>query len=144
MGQVALLTALQLHGWQSLCIDSGRAEDWADTFTHDGRFESPSYPEPAVGRDELVAFAQRFSEESPRLRHVIVNTHVTDIRSSNEFSTRAYLMIMGPTTSDALSAVTPATPTNMQVVRFTTIDDNVVRVDGHFRVRRRQVTITPT
>ena len=50
----------QLYGHQSHCIDSGRQQDWAQTFTDGGEFHSPSYPEPVVGFDDLAAFAARF------------------------------------------------------------------------------------
>ena len=76
----------QLYGHQSHCIDSGRQQDWAQTFTDGGEFHSPSYPEPVVGFDDLAAFAARFfaaAEAADEVhRHVLTNLVVEAVDES--------------------------------------------------------------
>lgn len=121
-----------LYGRQSHAIDSGRATEWAATFTADGVFDSPSYPEPEVGRDRLIAFAQRFfdsaSDANERRRHVITNIAV-DLVCVDELAVDCYLQIM-------------ATPRGgeTRLVRFTSVRDRVVRVDDQWRVQHRTVS----
>ncbi|OZC61779.1 hypothetical protein CH306_09995 [Rhodococcus sp. 15-725-2-2b] len=121
-----------LYGRQSHAIDSGRATEWAETFTADGVFDSPSYPEPEAGRDRLIAFAQRFfdsaSDANERRRHVITNIAV-DLVSVDELAVDCYLQIM-------------ATPRGgeTRLVRFTSVRDRVVRVDDRWRIQHRTVT----
>ncbi len=121
-----------LYGRQSHAIDSGRATEWAATFTADGVFDSPSYPEPEVGRDRLIAFAQRFfdsaSDANERRRHVITNIAV-DLVCVDELAVDCYLQIM-------------ATPRGgeTRLVRFTSVRDRVVRVDDQWRIQHRTVS----
>lgn len=121
-----------LYGRQSHAIDSGRATEWAETFTADGVFDSPSYPEPEVGSDQLTAFAQRFfdsaADANERRRHVITNIAV-DLVSVDELAVDCYLQIV-------------ATPRGgeTRLVRFTSVRDRVVRVNDRWRIQHRTVT----
>lgn len=121
-----------LYGRQSHSIDSGRAEEWASTFTDDGVFDSPSYPHPETGTAALVAFATRFfvsaSEAGEKRRHVITNLSIDEV-SRTELTVHCYLQIM-------------ATPRggDTRTVRFTTVRDHVVRIDGAWRIASRSVT----
>ncbi|AJW41975.1 Cyclase [Rhodococcus sp. B7740] len=121
-----------LYGRQSHAIDSGRATEWAGTFTADGVFDSPSYPEPETGRDRLIAFAQRFfdsaSDANERRRHVITNIAV-DLVSVDELAVDCYLQIM-----------TTPRGGETRLVRFTSVRDRVVRVDDQWRIQHRTVT----
>lgn len=49
MDVATLALVHQLYGAQSHFIDNGDAAAWADTFTPDGEFRSPSYPAPVTG-----------------------------------------------------------------------------------------------
>lgn len=121
-----------LYGRQSHAIDSGRARDWAETFTADGIFDSPSYPEPEVGTDALVAFAERFFDDAraadEKRRHVVTDVAV-DAITDNELEVDCYLQIM-------------ATPRGgeTRIVRFTTVHDRIVRVGDRWRVAHRRVS----
>jgi len=121
-----------LYGRQSHAIDSGRAAEWAETFTANGVFDSPSYPEPEVGSDQLTAFAQRFFdsaiESNEKRRHVITNIAV-NLVSVDELIVDCYLQIM-------------ATPRggDTRLVRFTSVRDHVVRVDDRWRIQHRTVS----
>lgn len=122
---------LQLYARQSLLIDEGAAAEWADTFTPDGRFDSPSYPGPVEGRDNLIAFAERFAAGSTGARHVVTNAHLLGSPSSDKCAARAYLLIVRTGTSG-----------EVQILRLTTIDDELVRADGQWRIRSRRVTLS--
>ncbi|MFF4771427.1 nuclear transport factor 2 family protein [Microtetraspora fusca] len=121
----------QLYGEQSHLIDNGRAREWAATFSADGEFHSPTYPDPVVGTARLTTFAERFFEEARSsgvtTRHVITNlfVHSADDRSA---IVHAYLQIV-------------STPVGGEprLVRMTTITDDLVRQDGRWLIRRRVV-----
>jgi uncharacterized protein (TIGR02246 family) len=122
----------QLYGRQSHLIDGGDAKGWARTFTPDGEFHSPSYPEPLAGVDALTEFARRFHsgalEGGERLRHVITNL-VVDRVDPRTLAVTAYLQIVATQAGG-----------DSRLVRFTTIADTVVDNDGHWLVSRRDVT----
>ncbi|MEI4742915.1 nuclear transport factor 2 family protein [Rhodococcus erythropolis] len=122
----------QLYGHQSHCIDSGRQQDWAQTFTDNGEFHSPSYPEPVVGFDDLAAFAARFHAAAEAVdevhRHVLTNLVVEAVDES-ALAVRGYLQI-----------VATARGGESRLVRMTTIDDRVVRVGEEWKIARRTVS----
>ena len=128
---VDVLAVHQLYGRQSHAIDSGRAADWASTFTADGEFHSPSYPDPSRGTAQLTAFAERFHrgcvEGGEVLRHVVSTVEVTTA-GPDTLRARAYLQIVGTPTG---------APSRLH--RITTLDDELVRSPSGWRVRRRTV-----
>ncbi|AXB42367.1 nuclear transport factor 2 family protein [Amycolatopsis albispora] len=117
----------QLYGAQSHAIDEGRAADWAATFTPDGEFRSPSYPEPAIGTAMLTAFAERFhqscAESGETLRHVVSTIEVRPGGDPDTLLVRAYLQITGPS----------------RLHRLTVLADELARTGDGWRVRRRAV-----
>lgn len=121
----------QLYAHQSHLIDSGRAGEWARTFTGDGAFHSPSYPEPVIGGEALRAFAERFTEDAAHAgevrRHVLTNVFVQP-GQCGELQVSAYLQVIA-------TAVTGATRT----LRFTTLHDRLVRDGDTWRIARREV-----
>ncbi len=54
-------------------LDSGRAEEWAQTFTEDGEFWPPNRPEPLRGREVLAAGVREahagYEEQDEQRRH---------------------------------------------------------------------------
>ncbi|WP_075834330.1 MULTISPECIES: nuclear transport factor 2 family protein [unclassified Rhodococcus (in: high G+C Gram-positive bacteria)] len=122
----------QLYGRQSHCIDSGRQQDWAQTFTDGGEFHSPSYPEPVVGFDALAAFAARFfaaAEATDEVhRHVLTNLVVEAVDES-ALTVHGYLQI-----------VATARGGDSRLVRMTTVTDHVVRVGEEWKIARRTVS----
>lgn len=129
----ALLAQIhQLYGRQSHLIDGGSARAWAETFTPDGEFSSPSYPAPVSGTDDLEAFAGRFyataAEAGEVHRHVVTNVAVDRV-DDDTLRARAYLQI-----------VATARGGQSRLVRFTTIDDQLVQLDGAWLIHRRTVT----
>ncbi|MBH0120493.1 nuclear transport factor 2 family protein [Rhodococcus sp. NPDC003382] len=121
----------QLYGRQSHAIDSGRAEDWAATFTVDGEFLSPSYPAPARGADELVAFAERFHADCRArgevLRHVLGTVEVRPA-GPGALHSRAYLQIVGTPAGDSV-----------RLHRITVLEDEIEMTADGWKIRRRTV-----
>lgn len=122
----------RLYARQSRLIDSGDAPGWAQTFTADGVFASPSYPEPAAGTAALTAFAERFAagnRSGTVSRHVVTNIDVLPGADADRLVVHAYLQIV-------------ATPRGefSRLVRLTTLVDQWVRMADGWRVAHRQVT----
>jgi uncharacterized protein (TIGR02246 family) len=131
VSDLIVVQVLRLYARQSRLIDGGDASGWAQTFTKDGVFASPSYPTPATGTDELVAFAERFAAGNASgsvSRHVITNVDVLPGSDDDHLVVHAYLQIV-TTPRGELS----------ELVRLTTITDQLVRIDGHWQVAHRQV-----
>lgn len=127
----SVLQVMRLYARQSRLIDIGDAAGWAQTFTTDGVFASPSYPEPATGTRQLVAFAQRFAEGNASgtvSRHVITNVDVLPGENDDRLVVHAYLQIV-------------ATPRGQvsRLVRLTTLTDQLVRRNGAWQVAHRKV-----
>ncbi|MEV6135603.1 nuclear transport factor 2 family protein [Nocardia sp. NPDC051990] len=131
IGAAAFVEIHQLYGRQSHLIDEGSAAAWAATFTAEGEFHSPSYPEPVVGTVALTEFANGFftnaSVAGEAHRHVLTNI-VVDRTGEDELEVRAYLQIVATRIGG-----------ESRLVRFTTITDRVVREDEHWRIARRTV-----
>ena len=122
---------MRLYARQSRLIDGGDAPGWARTFTDDGVFASPSYPEPSVGTAQLVAFAERFAAGNASgtvSRHVITNVDVLPGADDDHLVVHAYLQIVA-TSRGELS----------RLLRLTTITDHLVRLRGTWRVAHRKV-----
>ena len=121
----------QLYGRQSRLIDEGHAAEWAATFTSDGEFRSPSYPDPVVGTPALTEFARGFftnaSVAGEAHRHVLTNIAVEHV-GDDELEVHAYLQIVATQIGG-----------ESRLVRFTTVTDRVVREDGQWRIARRTV-----
>ncbi|MDT8913296.1 nuclear transport factor 2 family protein [Amycolatopsis sp. PS_44_ISF1] len=128
-----VLAVHQLYGRQSHAIDSGRAREWAETFTADGEFSSPSYPAPSTGTAGLTAFAERFHAgclaSGETLRHVVGTVDVRPGATPDELSAHAYLQIIG----------TPADGSPPRTHRLTVIADELRRTAGGWRIRHRVV-----
>jgi len=132
------IAVTRLYARQSRLIDEGDAEGWAATFTADGVFASPSYPEPVAGTAALVGFAADFRASGERtrtrLRHVVTNVDVLPAPGAagdpDRVVAHAYLQIVA----------TPAGEES-RLVRLTTITDDLVREGAGrgWRVARRRV-----
>lgn len=126
------LRVMRAYARQSRLIDSGDAAGWAATFTHDGEFHSPSYPEPAIGADSLRAFAESFAETARTTgvvsRHVITNVDVLPGVDDDHLVVHAYLQIVATASSG-----------DSRLARLTTITDELVRHGERWLVAHRQV-----
>lgn len=109
----------RLYAHQSRSIDGGNAAAWAATFTPDGVFASPSYPEPARGTADLVSFAQRYADQARDRgtvsRHVVTNIDVVTGPDDRSRTVHAYLQIVDTPRGEP-----------SRLARMTTIEDAVV------------------
>lgn len=121
----------QLYARQSQAIDLGNAAGWADTFTEDGTFESPTYGRTASGRVELAAFAQQFADtaaaEGASYRHW-TNAIVLDADGEDRITASGYLAIVSIERQEA-----------PRFHRHVEISDRLVRTATGWRFRSRVV-----
>lgn len=121
----------QLYAHQSHHIDSGRRRQWAETFTADGVFDSPSYPEPIRGAAALEEFVAQFHETSAThgeiCRHIVDNVAITPV-GDDRLTVQAYISIVA-TSSDG----------QVRVLRLTSASDEVVHEAGRWRIARRTI-----
>ncbi|MFG2718544.1 nuclear transport factor 2 family protein [Streptomyces sp. NPDC048416] len=121
----------QFYAGQMQLLDSGRAEDWADTFTEDGVFAANAHPQPAEGRAGIAAAARK----------------ATDDYAANKIQRRHWLGMVnaerrGPDEVFAQCyAIVIETPRGGQAKLHvsTRCDDLLVRVEGRWQVKHRQV-----
>nr|AEM44306.1 hydroxylacyl-CoA dehydrogenase [uncultured bacterium] len=122
----------QFYAHQMQLLDDGRAEDWALTFTEDGVFAANAHPEPAAGRAVISAAARKATDEyaanGVQRRHWLGMVSVEQ-RGEDEVFARCYaLVIETPRGGQAALRVS------------TRCDDRLVRQDGRWLVKNRQVT----
>jgi hypothetical protein len=121
----------QLYARQSQAIDVGDAAGWADTFTENGTFESPTYGQTVSGRVELAAFAQRFADtaaaEGRSYRHW-TNSIVLNAEGENRVTASGYLAIV---------SIEPQAPPRFE--RHVEISDQLARTAAGWRFRSRVV-----
>jgi hypothetical protein len=113
-------------------LDAGNAEAWADTFTEDGSFFSPSMPEPVRGRDGIIAgtrgAAAALAEAGEVHRHCMLMSYLKP-RDDGTIYARSYTQVI-------------ATPRDGQprLHLMCVCVDILVRQDGELKVRERRVT----
>lgn len=113
-------------------LDSGAAQEWADTFTADGVFAPPSAPEPIVGRAALAAGVResviRLRERAEQHRHVLLSVDVQPQRDGS-LLVRSYAQVI-------------ATPRGGEprLHLMCVTHDVLVREDGELRVKHRRVS----
>lgn len=119
--------ARQMHA-----LDSGRADEWAATFTEDGTFAANAQSAPTVGRAALAQAARGTCRELDRQR--VVRRHwlgmlTVEPRGADEVYARCYALVIATPKGGA-----PA-------MAFSTLcEDILVRESDAWRVRERTVT----
>jgi hypothetical protein len=116
------MAILDLCSRYNYFIDTGSAEQWADTFTAAGVFEGPSGR--AEGRDELIAFCRKLAEQFPGSMHFSDN-HLFEVQDGVVLH-RCFLSFQVPT----------QTGTDVMLMGY---EDELVEVDGDWRFRLRRV-----
>ncbi|WP_063774830.1 nuclear transport factor 2 family protein [Kitasatospora azatica] len=122
----------QFYAQQMQLLDSGNAEEWAETFTEDGVFAANAHPEPAAGRAVITAAARTatddYAAKGIQRRHWLGMVSV-ERRGADEVFAQCYALVI-------------ETPRGGQAaVRVSTrCDDLLVRVEGRWQVKHRQVT----
>lgn len=103
-----------------LYIDTGAVDAWAELFTEDGVFAGVA-DTPMVGREALAKFAESIA---PRGLHHVVSNEVIEV-DGDKAACRASVLVFS----------------NRSVVTSGRYEDDLVRVDGSWRLARR--TFTP-
>ncbi|MCI3275058.1 nuclear transport factor 2 family protein [Streptomyces cylindrosporus] len=114
-------------------LDSGRAEEWARTFTEDAVFAPEHRPEPVVGRAALTAAVRAAYEGLVAAAEVRRHWHgmvAVEPQQDGSLHVRCYALIVGTTVG--------ADP----VLKMSCVcEDVLVRgQDGELKVRERRVT----
>ncbi|MCS0639612.1 nuclear transport factor 2 family protein [Streptomyces sp. LP05-1] len=132
VAEAVLQTQIQhFYAAQMQLLDSGKAEDWAGTFTEDGVFAANAHPEPAAGRAVIAAAARKATDEYAaagiQRRHWLGMVNV-ERRGPDEVFAQCYaLVIETPRGGQARLHVS------------TRCDDLLVRAEGRWQVKDRQV-----
>ncbi|CAM5221753.1 hypothetical protein CDEF62S_04483 [Castellaniella defragrans] len=117
---------------QAHLIDMGNHAQWAETFTPEGEFHSPTYGAPAVGRDSLAEISKRYQESArqagEKQRHLVQNLWIEHCDSLSA-STRSYLLIVAMKDGEA----------NARILRAVTLIDTLQNRRGTWQVARREV-----
>jgi SnoaL-like domain len=118
----------EIYDRQSFAIDEGDAEAWAQTFTRDGTFSSPTYGTPRVGRPDLIEFVNEFKRAARQHRHWMGSFVLEQVESG--WQTRCYALIIGIEAGAA-----------PQILRSVVITDTWVYQDGDWRIHDRTVRV---
>jgi ketosteroid isomerase-like protein len=123
------LAVLTLFARQSHSIDGGDADGWADTFTPDGVFESPTFQLTARGRAELSAFATE-SNTAALARGEQLRHHVTAVLlepAGDQLRAASYLLIVATSAQGS------------RIDRSVRLIDTLTRTSQGWRVAHRSV-----
>jgi hypothetical protein len=124
------MAILDLYARQSHLIDGGDAQGWAETFTVDGSFESPTYGLTATGRAALRDFADASNtgalERGVQFRHW-TNQYVFEPHSPTEVAVEAYMLIIATSGEGS------------RVDRSLRVFDLLSKSGGQWRFRSRRI-----
>jgi actinorhodin biosynthesis protein ActVIA len=122
----------QFYARHMYLLDSGAAQEWADTFTLNGVFAPPSAPEPIVGRVALAQGAReavsQLRARSEQHRHLLLSLEVT-AGDNGELNARSYAQII---------ATRKNQKPELHLMCVTL--DVLVREEGQLRVAHRRVS----
>jgi len=122
----------QFYAYHMRMLDSGAAQEWADTFTEDGIFEPPSAPSPIVGRAALAAGVREAVVQLAALgeqhRHILISLDVTP-GPDGKTEVRSYAQIVA-----TLRGGSP------RIHLMCAMHDHLVTENGELRVAHRRVT----
>ncbi|MEV7618202.1 nuclear transport factor 2 family protein [Streptomyces sp. NPDC089799] len=123
----------QFYARQMGLLDDGRPDEWAATFTEDAVFQEASrLNEPLRGRqtirDSSRARKQRLADEKLDFRHWLGMLSVVP-QEDGSLQTRAYALAMRVPRGGALD-----------IFASVVMHDRLVRVDGTWQVRHRDLT----
>lgn len=114
-----------LYARLAFAQDGGDADAWAGLFSPDGRLVLPSGTE-VVGREALHGFIEARKAELSTLTHMIPNIAIDATRAGAKG--RAYYLALRVSPEGAL-----------QIRGFGMYEDDFVRVDGRWRLHRREL-----
>jgi hypothetical protein len=120
----------QFHAWQSQLLDFGRFEEWAATFTEDGSFLAPGFPEPVRGRTALGVGTRKNHEgidPTLAIRHWFNMTTVEPLADGAVRALSYVIVIRAPRDGEPF------------IYRSTTCEDVLAFQDGQWLVRERVI-----
>lgn len=118
------------YAWQSQLLDFGKFEEWAATFTQDGSFLAPGFPEPVRGRTALAVGTRKNHEgidSSLAVRHWFGMTTVEPGAGGAVRALSYVIVIRTPQNGESI------------IYRSTTCEDMLIREDGQWLVRERVI-----
>ncbi|MDQ0779139.1 hypothetical protein QF026_007605 [Streptomyces aurantiacus] len=122
----------QFYARHMQLLDSGRADEWALTFTEEGEFAPEHRPEPVVGRAALARAARVAHEALVAAGEVRRHWHgmvAVEPAADGAVHVRCYALIIG--------TVAGGEP---QLRMSCVCEDVLVREEGELKVSRRRVT----
>jgi hypothetical protein len=118
------------YAWQSQLLDFNRFDEWAGTFTDNGSFLAPGFPEPIRGRATLAEATTKNHEGiDPGLavRHWFNMTSVQPVVGGAVRALSYVLVLRTPRNGDPV------------IYRSTTCEDVLVQADGQWLVQERVI-----
>jgi 3-phenylpropionate/cinnamic acid dioxygenase small subunit len=113
-------------------LDSGQAQEWAQTFAEDGTFDAPTMPEPIRGRAAIAAGVAKSAEERAAAGETQRHWHgMVDVqpRPDGALEVRCYALVFSTFKGQ-----------ESRLHRVCVCTDVLVRVDGRLVVSTRKVT----
>ena len=121
------LEIMELAARYNWAIDHRQAEEWADVFTEDGRFEAYGQTR-AEGRAQLVAYIRKAAAAGHKSRHWISNAIIEEGNAGDTARLRLYVMAL-----DISEGIRPYIMGDY--------DDALVKVNGRWKFKRRSVNL---
>ncbi|WP_020497292.1 nuclear transport factor 2 family protein [Sciscionella marina] len=95
--ELLYLRVQSFYAWQMQLLDSGKVEDWADTFTEDGVFDAAGLPKPVSGRERIREGARRAAED--RVNSGVTHRHwlgmlTLERRADDAVFARSYALVI--------------------------------------------------
>ncbi|MBO0807006.1 MAG: nuclear transport factor 2 family protein [Actinobacteria bacterium] len=118
------------YAWQSQLLDFNKFDEWAATFTEDGSFLAPGFPEPVRGRATLAAGTRKNHEgidPSLAIRHWFNMTTVEPLTDGAVRALSYVIVIRTPHDGAPF------------IYRSTTCEDVLVREGAQWLVRERVI-----
>lgn len=123
-----LMPLLQnLYGRQCRAIDTGDGATWADTYTEDGSYSSPSYETAFVGANELTEFGNSFPSRSPGAKHLALNMHIVSLADDEAEVILNFVVVQGEPGKEC------------SILRTVTAFDSIALSDGEPRLSSRRI-----
>jgi 3-phenylpropionate/cinnamic acid dioxygenase small subunit len=122
---------VQFYSHHMQLLDNAEAEEWADGFTEDGVFAQNVKPEPTRGRDTIAASMRR-GVDRLKSREVVrrhwLSMVVAERLDPDSVRTRYYAVVFETPVGGKAS-----------VYLSTTGEDTLVREDGRWRIKYREI-----
>ena len=123
------LEIMELASRYNWAIDHRRAEEFADLFTDDGKFEAYGQTR-AEGRAQLIAYIQKAAAAGHKSRHWICNAVIEEGKENAGNTARLRLYVMAIDISEGIRPYIMGD-----------YDDTLVKVDNKWKFKLRSVRL---